>query len=34
MNELGEQGWEYVAKIDSFTDGWTNNIVLVFKRRK
>ncbi len=33
LNEFGENGWELVSKIDSVTDGWTSQIVLVFKRK-
>ncbi|MDF1696257.1 MAG: DUF4177 domain-containing protein [Saprospiraceae bacterium] len=34
LNKLGEQGWELVTKVDSLTNGWTNNVVLIFKRKR
>lgn len=33
LNEYGRAGWELVTKVDSLSDGWTNVIVLIFKRR-
>jgi hypothetical protein len=32
FNELGKQAWEYVRSENIYTDGWTNQVMYIFRR--
>ncbi len=32
FNELGKEGWEYQRSENSFTNGWTEKVLFVFRR--
>ena len=33
LNELGRKSWDLLTKVDGQSEGWTNVIILIFKRR-
>lgn len=32
FNELGKEGWEYQRSENSLTNGWTEQILFIFRR--
>lgn len=34
LNEYSEEGWEYISPIQKVTNGYTDQIILVFRKEK